>query len=82
MQMYDEEFPFEAPNEDYVPNDVVDMPVTNNVPWIDSFKRDYYVHTKDGKFGRMHFEMISGGDNFCTLDSYFNPSGSRNLEPQ
>jgi hypothetical protein len=82
LQFYSEEFPFLAPEADYILEDVIDMPVTNGVPWSYIVHRDYYVHTADGKFGRMVFTMVAGGDNFCELNCYFNPSGSRNLEPQ
>lgn len=82
LQIYDELFPFLAPEENYVSEEVIDMPVTNNPSWSNQAHRNYYVRTADGKFGRMVFKMIPGGDHFCELNLYFNPSGSRNLEPK
>jgi|SRR5208282_1771521 len=82
LQFYADEFPFLAPESNYISEDVIDMPVTNSVPWSYIVHRNYYIHTADGKFGRMIFTMVAGGDNFCELNCYFNPSGSRNLEPQ
>lgn len=82
LQIYDEQFPFLAPEENYFPEEVIDMTVTNNPSWSDRARRNYYIRTADGKFGRMLFTMIPGGDHFCELNLYFNPSGSRNLEQQ
>jgi hypothetical protein len=82
LQIYDEQFPFLAPESNYIPEDVIDMPVTNGVPWSYIVHRNFYVHTADGKFGRMIFTMVAGGDNFCELNLYFNPTGSRNLESE
>jgi len=81
LQTNDEEFPFLAPESDYVVEDIIDMPVTNTVQWSYIVRRQYYVRTADGNFGRMIFTMVAGGGNFCEINLYFNPSGSRNLEP-
>ncbi len=34
----------------------------------------------DGRYGRMTFSMIAGGQHFCMIDSFLNPSGARNWE--
>jgi hypothetical protein len=81
LQIYSEQFPFLAPQDGYVLSDLIDMTVTNNVSWAYDVQHNYYIHTTAGNFGRIVFGMIAGGDNFCVIDSYFNPSGSRNLEP-
>jgi hypothetical protein len=81
LQIYDEQFPFLAPEENYVAADEIDMTVNPDVPWTQDIKRSYFIRTGDGKYARMDFRMIAHGDHFCTIDSYFNPSGSRNLEP-
>jgi hypothetical protein len=39
------------------------------------------MQVADGRYGRMTFSMIAGGQHFCMIDSVLNPSGSRNLEP-
>jgi hypothetical protein len=74
-------FPFLAPETDYASEDLIEMPVTNNAGWSYIVHRNYYVHTAGGNFGRMIFTMVAGGDNFCEVNLFFNPSGSRNLEP-
>jgi hypothetical protein len=81
LQTNDEAFPFLAPDSDYVTDDAIDMPVTNTVQWSYIVSRHYFVRTADGNFGRMIFTMVAGGDNFCEINLYFNPSGSKNLEP-
>jgi len=80
LEDYDEQFPFLAPDSNYISEDVIDMPVTNGVSWSYIVHRNYYVKTSGGNFGRMVFTMVAGGDNFCELNLYFNPAGSRNLE--
>jgi hypothetical protein len=81
LQLYAEQFPFLAPEDNYMAADGIDMAVKPNVPWSQDVKRNYFVRTGDGKYARVEFRMIAHGDHFCTIDSYFNPSGSRNLEP-
>lgn len=81
LQTNDEEFPFLAPDSAYVAEDIIDMPVTNTVQWSYIVRRHYFIRTANGNFGRMIFTMVAGGDNFCEINLYFNPSGSHNLEP-
>ena len=80
LQIYDEQFPFFAPEENYVSEETIDMLATNNPSWSNTARRNYYVRTADGKYGRMLFKMIPSGDHFCELILFFNPTGSRNLE--
>jgi hypothetical protein len=80
LQFYNEEFPFLAPDMGYIPTDEIDMTVKPNLSWGAEVERHYFIHTADGKFGRLIFRMIAGGDHFCLIESYWNPSGSRNLE--
>lgn len=82
LQIYDEVFPFLAPEENYVLEEVIDMPATNNPSWSNQARRNYYIRTADGKYGRMVFTMVPAGDHFCELNLYFNPTDSRNLEPK
>ena len=82
LQTNDDQFPFLAPEIDYVTEDSIDMPVTNNPTWSYIVHRNYYVHTAGGNFGRMVFTMVAGGDNFCEVNLFFNPAGSRSLEPK
>lgn len=81
LQTNDEEFPFLAPESDYVTEDIIDMPATNTIQWSYIVNRHYFIHTANGNFARMVFTIVAGGDNFCEINLYFNPSGSKNLEP-
>jgi hypothetical protein len=80
LQIYNQEFPFLAPEDGYSPNDEIDMTVKPG--WSQDLKRNYFIHTADGKFGRITFTMITHGDHFCRIDSFLNPDDSRNLEPK
>jgi hypothetical protein len=76
----DDEFAFEAPEEGYVPTLEIAMPA-DQPGWQDEVDLKFYYHLADGRYGRMTFSMIAGGQHFCMIDSVLNPSGSRNLEP-
>jgi len=80
LQRYTDEFPFQAPVEGYAPFDEINMPVSLGEGWSSGAKRNYFLHLANGNYGRMNFEIIPSGDHFFSLDSYVNPSGSRNLE--
>lgn len=74
-----EEFAFEAPEEGYVPSLEIAMPA-DRPDWQDDVDMKFYYRLADGRYGRMTFSMIAGGQHFCMIDSILNPSGSRNLE--
>ena len=57
------------------------MTVSENPQWTQDVRRNFYVKTADGKFARMEFRMIAHGEHFFQIDSFFNSSGSRTLEP-
>jgi hypothetical protein len=50
LQIYDEQFPFLAPEKDYIAADEIDMTVKPDVPWTQDVKRSYFVRTGDGKY--------------------------------
>lgn len=77
----DEEFPFQAPENGYVPTNGIAMPA-DGTNWTSDVDLKFYYRLADGRYGRMTFSMIAGGQHFCMIDSVLNPSGSRNLEPQ
>jgi hypothetical protein len=81
LQTNSDEFPFLAPDDNYVPDDLIDMTVLQDSPWAQDVQRNYYIHTADGKFARLTFRMVAHGEHFCQIDAYFNPTGSQNLEP-
>jgi hypothetical protein len=71
---------FQAPVDGYQPIDVIEMPVTLETGWASRAKRNYFLRLASGNYARITFEMIAGGDHFFLLESFLNPSGSRNLE--
>jgi len=80
IQPYSEEFPFSAPDSGYEASDEIDMTAKPAEEWQTDVTRHYFVRTQAGKFGRLVLRMLAGGAHFCVIESYFNPSGSSNLE--
>jgi hypothetical protein len=74
----DEEFAFQAPDTNYLPSVLIDMPKTNQ-PWIGEVRRKYYIQLPDRKYGRIDVYLLPYNGVF-TIKSAVNPSGSRNLE--
>jgi len=71
---------FEAPIAGYVPSDEINMPQAAE-RWSPQVSREYFVKLSDGRYARIQFEMVAGGDNFISLISFLNPTpGDRNLE--
>jgi hypothetical protein len=80
IQQYTNEFPFQAPVDGYTATDEIKMPVSLREAWGTSAKRSYFLALANGNYGRMTFEMVAGGDHFFQIESFLNPSRSRNLE--
>ena len=76
----EEEFPFTAPEEGYAPGTEIQMRA-DRPHWKSDVDLKFFYRLADGRYGRMTFSMIAGGQHFCMVDSFLNPSGSRNLEP-
>jgi hypothetical protein len=76
----DEEFAFQAPENGYALTNEIAMPA-DRPDWTSDVDLKFYYRLADGRYGRMTFSMIAGGQHFCLIDSVLNPSGSRNLEP-
>lgn len=76
-----DEFPFEAPENGYIPSLEINMPA-NRPDWTSDVDLKFYYRLADGRYGRMTFSMIAGGQHFCMINSVLNPTGSRNLEPK
>ena len=71
---------FEAPAGGYKPFGEINMPRTAEC-WKPQESREYFVKLADGRYARIRFEMVAGGDNFVSITSYLNPTpGNRNLE--
>lgn len=77
----DEEYPFLAPETGYKPTSEINMPA-NREGWTSDVDLKFYYRLANGRYGRMTFSMIAGGQHFCMIDSVLNPSGSRNLESE
>lgn len=76
----DEEFAFVAPETGYKPTTEINMPA-DGTNWNSQADLKFFYRLADGRYGKMTFSMIAGGQHFCMIDSVLNPTGSRNLEP-
>jgi hypothetical protein len=74
------EFDFEAPENGYRPSDEIEMPMSLAEKWRPEAEKRYFVKLGNGNYARIMFRMIAGGDHFFKIESFLNPSGSRNLE--
>ncbi len=70
----------QAPSDGYVSSIEFDM--KQDAPrWTPSLGGDYFLKLGSGCYARARIAMISGGDNFISVESFLNPKpGSRNLE--
>jgi hypothetical protein len=71
---------FQAPLDGYRTSDSINMAVALQNDWSSHARRTYFLKLSNGNYARMSFEMVAGGDHFFQLESFLNPSGSRNLE--
>jgi hypothetical protein len=77
----EDQFQFQAPESGYAPAIEYDMPASGiDGKWRDRLEQTYFVKLGNGNYARMRFQMIAGGNHFAVVESYYNPSGSRNLE--
>ncbi len=74
------EFNFEAPAEGYQASDEIAMPAILGKEWRSQVPQSYFIKLGSGKYARIDFTMSAGGSHFFAINSYLNPSGSRNLE--
>jgi hypothetical protein len=80
LKSTEEEFAYTAPETGYVNSAEMSSSITNK-PWISRSARNYYLKLRDGHlYGQMKFVMTVNGENFCSIQAFLNPSGSRNLE--
>ena len=79
FSLSDERFPFLAPEGGYVATTEIAMP-SDRADWKSEVPLSFFYRLGEGLYGRMRFSVIAGGDHFCTVESYLNPSRSRNLE--
>lgn len=76
-----DEFSFEAPQDGYVANEMIDMPAALGNQWRSFAERSYFIRFGDGTFARANLRIRTGGDHFVVWESFYNPkAGSTNLE--
>jgi hypothetical protein len=76
------EFDFMAPEDGYEAVYEMDFPRSRGKDWRSDVAKNFFIISRNGQvYGRIHLRMIAGGDHFCWIEAWLNPSGSRNLEP-
>jgi hypothetical protein len=73
------ELEFTAPESGYEPTLEVAMPHTAQ-HWRRDSDGQFWVKLGNGTFARVRLRITTAGAHFATINSYLNPSGSRNLE--
>lgn len=75
------ELDFEAPEDGYAAADEITMTANNpQQRWSREAERQYFLKLADGRYARAKLTIYTGDRTFFVLESYLNPSGSRNLE--
>jgi hypothetical protein len=64
----------------YQAQDEIDQPANMVGGWARIARGNYLLKLQNGKYARIYFQMIAGGDHFFEVESFVNPTGSRNLE--
>lgn len=75
-------YPYWSPKDGYEPQFRHQIS-SNAVPWLGSWQQNFYVKTTSGKYGRMFIDLNTAAtrpDSGITIETWFNPSGSQNLE--
>jgi hypothetical protein len=75
-----EQFPFLAPESGYLQADeYAPDPASNQ--WTDRYERTFFIRQGDGEYARVRVRVhASSNQPYFGIESYLNPSGSRNLE--
>jgi hypothetical protein len=74
------EFNFETLVEGYQLDVAVEVRRDLERGWASETEGNFFVRLADGKYALMKFTIYAGRTPFCLIESYVNPSGSRNLE--
>lgn len=74
------EFNFEAPVEGYQPAVAGEVRKDLEWLWANKTEKSFFVRLADGKYALINFVIYAGRNPFCQIESFVNPSGSRNLE--
>ena len=75
-----DEYPFTAPETGYQVSLEVNLESKKPPTWNGMVGSEFFLRTKDG-YGRIILKMIIG-NSFFRLATFFNPTGSRNLESE
>jgi len=82
IQESQEEFDFIAPETGYSPFVELEYPRSLGDNWKRNTRRKFLLKLRGGRiYGRMTFGVVPGGERFCEVEAWLNPSGPRNLEP-
>jgi len=79
VERRDTQMEFTAPENGYLPSFEMTMPQSSTT-WRHDHDAQYWLHLRNGTFARMRFRITTAGAHFLSVESYLNPSGSRNLE--
>lgn len=75
------EHDFEAPGDGFRGADEIVMAADNSRErWSYSAEKQYFLKLADGRYARAKLTFYTGSRTIFVLESYLNPSGSRNLE--
>jgi hypothetical protein len=75
-------YPYLAPEAGYV-NVFQSEMKSNSVPWSGDLRQNFYIRMSDGQYGRLFVDLSTDSmrpDTGVTIETWVNPSGSRNLE--
>lgn len=74
------QFDFEAPEDGY--EESVELGMQQDAKqWTSQQQRNFFMKLSDGRYARVNFRMIAGGNHYFVLESFLNPKpGDRNLE--
>jgi hypothetical protein len=76
-----DEFQYAAPEQGYETSFEWLYPQSRD-DWRNKAETSLFAKLRNGEmYARLEFQMTATGDHFCTIKSFLNPTGSRNLEP-
>jgi len=73
------EFEFKAPANQYSESIEIKMDSKSD-DWKSRYENEFFAKLGDGTYARFNVRLYPGRRNFIVIESYLNPSGSRNLE--
>ncbi len=70
---------FQAPAEGYLPFTEIEIAKSDDKQWRGDVQQTFFIKLANGSFGRLDFFVLARNGGF-QLQSFINPTGSRNLE--